>query len=92
MEIEYKDFSIESLITVLNGILRTFGYTGGKVFSFATVLNMCVFIVVILTILSIYAGISGGRLETSYLSRFLSFHFLCAVVMQTFLYVFTNMP
>ncbi len=91
-DIEYKDFSIESLITAFNGILRTFGYVGGKVFSFTTVLNICVFVVIMLTVISIYTGISGGRLGTSYLSKFLSVYFLSAIIIQTVLYTFTNMP
>ena len=37
-DIGYKDFDIQSVILVFNGILHTIGYGNGNVFSFISIL------------------------------------------------------
>lgn len=90
-EIHYKEFSLESLVQAFNGILRIFGYSDGKIFSFATVLNGCMFLVIIMMIVSIYIGVTRKD-ETASFGASVSFYLLCATVINTLLYAFTDMP
>ncbi|KAI4447365.1 hypothetical protein C823_001884 [Eubacterium plexicaudatum ASF492] len=90
-DIHYKDFSLESVVQAFNGILRTFGYSGGKIFSFATVLNGCMFMVVLMVAVSVYTGITG-KCRLSFFARSLSGYFLCAVIIYVLLYAFTDIP
>lgn len=90
-DIHYKEFSIESVVASFNGILRTFGYSDGKIFSFATVLNGCMFIVVVMMAYSIYENIQRKKTRT-YSGRLLSFYLFFAVLINILLYAFTDMP
>ena len=89
-DIHYKDFSLESLVEAFNGILRVLGYSDGKIFSFSTVLNGCMLLVIIMMAVSIYTG-TARKGKTSYFDRLLSLYLLCALVIFISLYAFTDM-
>jgi len=89
-EIEYKDFELDSVTSVFNGILHTLGYRNGNIFSVVSVINVGAIALLVLILISLLAGLSR-RCRISNTNRFLSFYFLCALLVFTLLYSFTNM-
>lgn len=89
-DIGYKDFDIQSVILVFNGILHTIGYGNGNVFSFISILNGSALIIFALMLFCIFSGVSR-KFETTDINQFLSLYVLCAFMIFTLLYAFTDM-
>ena len=52
----YKDFSMDSLINIINGFFDFFGYSRGEVFSYATLFNGMCLVLLMLLFYSLYKG------------------------------------
>lgn len=82
-------FNIITLQEVVSGFLNSYGWTGGKVFSFATINNAVCILLIVCTVYSIVLGIKEKNEKPEYCRT--AVFALSAVVVFVLLYLITSM-
>lgn len=89
-ELNFQNFSLEYVQRLISGILNSFGYTSGEIFSDALIRNVACFAIVIAIVLYyIYYFRHGKNLPSS--ERLLAIFFLMNLLVYFLLYNFTDM-
>ncbi|MGN0345960.1 MAG: hypothetical protein ACI4DU_01615, partial [Lachnospiraceae bacterium] len=89
-ELNFQNFSLEYVQRLISGILTSFGYTSGEIFSDALVRNIaCFAIVIALVLYYVYYFRHGKNLPSS--ERLLAIFFLMNLLVYFLLYNFTDM-
>ena len=88
--IHFANFNVDRIWTIIRGVITTFGFKDGYVFSFTLIVNAIAVIWIVLTIWAIYYGIKNRNGVDAKYSCYASF-VLTAYITFILVYVFTDM-